>query len=249
MTSWPRPHFEAGGGDPFLFYVMYGEFPQTLSPSRQQYRTNGLPEGLAAMKYDDASHPEVRSGFLEGYLWDLLREEDASLAEVVQRAPACFILKGAPTRAETLDYLRDVVGLLTYLFDHGGVGLYDPFMFKWWSSEEWRRRIFEADEPVAHRHVTVLASEDEGPDRQWLHTRGMQKFGRPDLSIRAVPGNYRSAVLDLVNRLINLQAYGGVISDGQLIRSESLPDDMSCHHGGSPDDPDFNNVHVEIRWP
>jgi hypothetical protein len=30
---------------------------------------------------------------------------------------------------------------------------------------------------------------------------------------------------------------------------DSLPAGLMCHHGGSVEDPDFNNVHVEIRWP
>jgi hypothetical protein len=30
-----------------------------------------------------------------------------------------------------LSYLRDTVGLLTSLLDHGGVTVYDPQMFHW----------------------------------------------------------------------------------------------------------------------
>jgi hypothetical protein len=28
-----------------------------------------------------------------------------------------------------------------------------------------------------------------------------------------------------------------------------VPDGMSVHHAGSLDDPDFDNVHLELRWP
>jgi hypothetical protein len=76
----------------------------------------------------------------------------------------------------------------------------------------------------------------------------MRKFGRPDLSIHAVPPSHRDAVIDLCNRFIELQALGGLIPEGQVIKMDSLPG-MTCHHGGDLDDPDFNNVHVEVRWP
>lgn len=73
-------------------------------------------------------------------------------------------------------------------------------------------------------------------------------FGRPDLSIHNVPVQYHQAVIDLCNRFIEFQAFGGVIAEGQEIKIWSLPEGMVCHHRGDMDDPDFNNVHVEITW-
>ncbi|HUR46921.1 MAG TPA: hypothetical protein VMZ27_13670, partial [Candidatus Saccharimonadales bacterium] len=58
---------------------------------------------------------------------------------------------------------------------------------------------------------------------------------------------YEDAFLDLCNRLIILQAEGAVIPDGEEIQLDTLPVRLSCHHGGDSDDPDFNNVHVELR--
>jgi hypothetical protein len=77
----------------------------------------------------------------------------------------------------------------------------------------------------------------------------MRKFGRPDVSIRGVPSDRREAAIDLCNRMIELQALGGSIEEGEAIRMASLPDGMTCHHQGTLDDPDFNNVHVAVRWP
>jgi len=37
--------------------------------------------------------------------------------------------------------------------------------------------------------------------------------------------------------------------EGQEIRMAALPPGLICHHAGSLDDPDFNNMHVKIRWP
>ena len=77
----------------------------------------------------------------------------------------------------------------------------------------------------------------------------MRKFGRPDISVRHVGPAYRDAVIDLCERFIEYQAFGGVIAEGEKIRIASLPPGGMAHHGGDLDDADFNNVHVEIGWP
>lgn len=93
--------------------------------------------------------------------------------------------------------------------------------------------------------MVVLAS----PEREgtWLHTRGMLKFGRPDLSMRGVARGSEGLYLELFNRFIAFQALGGVIEEGQEVRMAGLDSGLRCYHAGSPDDPDFNNLHVEIR--
>lgn len=138
------------------------------------------------------------------------------------------------------------MGLLTFLLDHGGITVYDPCMFHWWEPEEWRHRIFDPAGPVPRHHVVILTSEELNPALTWFHTRGMRKFGRPDLSIHNVPARRNDAIIDLIERFIELQAFGGIIEEGQAIRMKSLPAGMTCHHEGDLDDPDFNNVHVEI---
>jgi hypothetical protein len=47
---------------------------------------------------------------------------------------------------------------------------------------------------------------------------------------------------------MEFQALGGVIEKGKELKMRSLPEGMICHYGGGLDDPDLNNVHVEITW-
>ena len=76
--------------------------------------------------------------------------------------------------------------LITHFLDHGGVAVYDPQMFEWWSPKKWRERIFSPAGPVPRHHTVILVSED-APGTEWIHTRGLRKFGRPDLSVHRVP--------------------------------------------------------------
>jgi hypothetical protein len=158
------------------------------------------------------------------------------------------IVRGELQDNSTLNEFRDVVGLLTYFADSGCVAIYDPQMLKWWGAGEWRRRVFEPAEPLPRAHVTVLYSDEPG-GTEWIHTRGLRKFGRPDLSIRGVPRARRDDALDLANRMIELQALGGSIEEGEPIRMASLPEGMTCHHAGTLEDPAFDNVHIAVQWP
>jgi hypothetical protein len=250
LPDWPRKFYQRPGGKPFLFYAVFGAFPEMPALSRQEYRSNGVFPGLQLSHYDRGKHPDVLDGFRQGYLWDELKEHRLALAETVRAAGECLVLRGELEDQSDLKYLRDTVGLLTFLLDHGGVTVYDPQMFHWWEPEEWRERAFRPGGAVPRHHVIILTSDElEDVSLTWFHSRGMRKFGRPDLSVRRAPPQYREAVIDLFERFIEFQAFGGVIEEGQEIRMKTLPKGMICHHAGDLDDPDFNNVHVEITPP
>jgi hypothetical protein len=254
LERWPRPYYERPGGRPFLFYVVFGEFDTHPEIDSQEYQTLGVHPGLELSLYNREKYPEVLSGFQVGYLWDELVDQDPALARSVAESDQCLILRGELEDRGDLDYLRDSVGLLTFLLDHGGICVYDPQMFRWWEPAAWRRQTFEPGGPVPRHHVVVLTSDEDesgapAEPLTWLHTRGLRKFGRPDLSVHDVPPHYHEAIIDLFERFIEFQAVGGIIAEGQEIRMRSLPSGMICRHRGDLDDPDFNNVHVEITPP
>jgi hypothetical protein len=250
LTSWPRPHFKAGGGNALMMYQVFGSVTGPLDISEAKHRTTGMPAGVKIQYHDRERHADAFGWFKPGYLWECLQKENPDLARAVDAAPGCLRIQGNVADPSTLDYFRDVVGVITAALEKGATVVFDPQMFKWWSPAEWRARVFDPDGPVPRHHVVTLTSEEEEPKgTEWIHTRGMRKFGRPDLSIHAVPKAHREAMIDLCDRFIELQAFGGLIPEGQVIRMSSLPQGLTCHHGGDLEDPDFNNVHVEVRWP
>lgn len=248
LDTWERKLYTPGGGDPFLFYVLYGEIDLAASLSRSKYRSNGSPSGIHVMSYGPNKHPRVPASFRDGYHWNEFVSEAPELAASVAQCDRCIVVRGTPTDSANLDYLRDTVGLLTHFLDHGCCAIYDPLMFRWWQSLEWKETIFEPSAAVPHRHTVILVSEEEGAHPlKWFHTRGMQKFGRPDISVRDVPAELEDGVIELCDRLIEHQALGLVVPDGQVIRMASLPCGGVIRHSGDFDDPDFNNVHLEVR--
>jgi len=243
---WPRPRFEAGGGDAFVFFAAYGEFSSDLQVSGESYRTAGIPAGIDVRKLNRNQSPDFP--FTSGPIEQLLQPAQPALFAEIQRVPECLIIQGVVRDPANLDYLRDTVGLATYFLDNGGVAIIDPQQFKLYDPQTWRKEIFEPEPPKVGNHVVILFSDEPNGDR-WFHTRGLRKFGRPDLSMHDVPANHERGVIEMFDRFILLQAEGGRIAEGEEIRMPFLPLGLTCHHGGSHDDPAYNNVHIEIRWP
>ena len=247
LVSWDRPLYEADGGHALLFYVVFGAIDQTAPLSRSRYRSAGPREELDVCRQRRPDQAEAIDAYTSGYLAEVLRAEQPALAEAILAQDECAALRGVFEDPDTLDYLRDTVGVITWMLDNGGVGVYDPQSFRWWSPEDWRKHVFDPAGPAPRHHVTILASPEEDGRGTWLHTRGMRKFGRPDVSVHGVPEDKGGAVIEMINRFIEHQALGLVIPEGQPIEMDGLPEGLTCHRGGHLDDPEFNNVHIEVR--
>ncbi len=248
LLSWPRPHFTPGGGDAVLFYAVFGDFDLTKPLIGSHYRTSGLPSWLKMVQHNREKNGDVLKDFKTGKAWELIQRDSPLLAAQSEKAPECVGVQAIVPDPATLDYFRDVIGVVTWLLDVGGVTVFDPSMLWMWPAEEWRNEAFQSGEPNPDRHTTIMVSPQED-GTNWYHTRGMRKYGRPDLSVHGVGPNHADAVSLMIERLIEFQALGGIIAEGKTIEESTLPAGGVCHHAGSLENQDFNNLHVEIKWP
>src|SRR5262249_13587413 len=114
LASWERKYYAECDSEAFLFYIAFGDIAQDRPLESRQYRCSAMPAGLEVMAYDKGRHSDFSDGFLQGYLWERLKAEDVDLARAIEQSPGCVALRGSQKNPETLDYLRDCVGLLTF---------------------------------------------------------------------------------------------------------------------------------------
>ena len=248
LKSWPRPHFTPGGGDPFLFFVVFGDFDLKKPFSVSKYRSNGPGDWFDLIHLTRAEQGETIADYQTGEIWKKLSRDAPLTAAEAEKAPQAVVLRAEVTDSNTLDYFRDVIGVVAWLLDVGGQSVYDPQRLWLWSADEWRDDVFAPGEARPLEHTVILISEDDIAGTHWLHTRGLRQYGRPDLSVHGVGLEHMDAVTDLIERFIDLQANGEVIAEGQEIRMAGLTPGGMCRHRGNLEDLDFNNVHVEIAW-
>ncbi|HEY0180807.1 MAG TPA: hypothetical protein VGC30_14425 [Dokdonella sp.] len=247
---WPRPHWQAGAGEAFLLWFVFGDFAADLHVDAERYRTRGTPPGVEVVRYVNRELARWDGYPLAGTLGRVLYDENAPLFERAQRARECVMLRGSLADPPDLDALRDLVGAIAALTDAGAVAVVDPQILSLFDADAWRRRFFDGDAFRARDHVLILLDDDAAnAGRLRVHTRGLRKFARPDLDLRNVPPAAAGAAGELVERLVEFQALGGRIEDGRTIEIDGAAHGLVARTAGAPADPEFNNRHVALRWP
>ena len=246
--AWPRPYWQPSDETLVLNFYVFGRFAEDLAIPAARYASRGLPEGVALQRF---GHNALRGweGYpLKGALGELLKEDAPDAFEQARSTPDVLVVRGDLADRDSLDYLRDTMGVLAGLLDVGGVAILDPQILSLFDAEAWRRHYLVPGGAPPRNHVLILRNpDDEG--RSHIHTRGLRKFGRPDLSLRHVPDAHAGQAGMLCERLVELQALGARFAEGQPLEVEGLPGELVAHPGGSLDDPRFNNTHVAFDWP
>jgi hypothetical protein len=235
--DWERPQYEAGGGDASVLFVVFGPKPEPLRITSLAHRVVPMDLSLE-LEYQD---PHVAAALLDSPFGATLLQGWEGDEPSVLRADGCMVMRAEVPDPKDLRYLRNCVGVVTAILEAGGRAAANLQSLGMFTPEQWRAVIFAPDKPQPRLHVNVFHGEEEG-GTVWLHSRGLRAFGRPDISIRNVPQDALAAASELCNRLVETQAYGAVIPDGPV-------EGMTAHTTGSLEDPDFNNVRIELAWP
>ena len=249
-APWLRPHWHAGDGQALLQFYVFGKFAATLDIPAPRYGSAGLPAGVSLERFQNAVLRKWDGYPLFGQLGTTLREDSPATLASAQAAPEVLVVRGQLADADTLDYLRDTLGVLAGLLDVGGTSILDPQMLRLFTADEWRQHFLPRGGAPVRNHVLILLDPDtEHPGRSWVRTRGMRKFARPDLSIRNVPKRDVDRAGALCEHLVELLALGAHLDADQPLEVDGLPAGLVAQPGGDMDDPHFNNTHVAFHWP
>jgi hypothetical protein len=248
-ASWPRPYWQPGEEEVVLQFYVFGKFESELLIPSPRYGSPGLPEGVEIQRYQNAVLRQWEGYPLSGALGRLVKEDTPEAFEDARIAPEVLVVRGVLKDSASLDYLRDTLGVLAGMLDVGGTSILDPQILTLFDAAHWRRHYLVKDGAPPRHHVLILRSGEDAADRSWIHTRGMRKFGRPDLSLHNVPDRDLDRAGVLCEKLVELLSLGAHFSAGQPLEVDGLPSGLVAQPGGSLDDPEFNNTHVEFRWP
>ncbi len=246
--DWTRPHWSRDEASAMLLYFVFGEFAAEPELDLSAHGSHGLPQGIEVLRIpkDRLAHWDGHP--LRGALGGILRESHPAAFEDARRAPECLMLRGELPDADSLAYLRDTLGVIAALLDEGGVAVVDPQILELFSAADWRERYIGEASTAPRNHVLILSHGDAN-GHAWIKTRGMRKFARPDVSIRGVPQSRVQDAGAVAARLVELGARGMRFGDGSTVDIEGVPGGLRIARGGSLDDPDFNNTHIEMTWP
>jgi len=247
IDAWQRPLYTPGGDDAFIFLVAFGPAIDQLQVSQADHRVDALPASLEL----SVQGPETVAAFLEPPIGELLREDDPDLVDRAAGTDSCLVIRGTIADPPDLTYLRTAVGLATAALDAGAVAIYNLQSFGLFSPSRWRDDIFAPDVPSPSDFVVILSSDDGGDEPTggiWLHTRGMRVFGRPDLSLRGIPADQINVGGQLIRSVIQQQVKGLRIDDDSTMDLGGPIGEISFLRRGHVDDPEFNNVHLEMSF-
>ena len=198
-----RRYYQDIGYKPFLFFIIFGVSGEDLEVSREKHKVDELPAGLDIRTFTREMHGEWIDGWFTGAYESVLRKADSALFESCRNSDECTVLQGYVKKDSTLDYMKNVIGIIQAFIDKGALGILDPQTITLYSPEQWTDRFFDKD-VNAQNHVMILYSEED--NGYWLHTRGMAEFGRPDIGIDGVPEEKVHDYEQLINQMIY---YGG----------------------------------------
>lgn len=235
MAVWKLQHRETYPQKPYLFYLAFADQP-TVDKLEESHIIHPDLE-IAALP---AGH------FRSGSSWLELCRARPELAKEIEAVPLAVTLHGTVASQESLDYLRDSLEIFTSLVEHGARAVYDPLTGLWYSSADWLAMINRGSLFNPFDHIVVQTTLTS-PGCTEFTTRGLRKFGRPDLVVDGVAPAEHEVVTKILDRFIHHLSLGGVIEHDRDItlvgwegayRAEAVQ--------GDADDPRFHNSFVRL---
>jgi len=247
-AAWPRPHWHPSDEQGVLLFFVFGSFAEDVAIPAMKYGSPGLPEGVELQRMQNIVLARWEGYPLAGALGELLKEDSPEAFKAAKDAPHVMVIRGRFPDRDSLDYLRDTLGVVAALTDVGGKVVVDPQILTLFSAEDWREHYLVQGGAPTRNHVLILCSPEETKGRSWIRTRGMRKFGRPDVSITNVPDREIDRAGALAERFVDLGALGAHFENGQEIEVDGVAGGLTVALSGDETDPRFNNSHAAMRW-
>ncbi len=227
VPVWPRPHWSEGGGvaDVTLFVFSQVGVDGTTLPLKTRAHgvpQGGLPDDVEVQTVARADAPEWVDGFFSPALMALAERDLGWDGRPPVEPTAVHLVKVTAENPSDLGYLQGAWALARAFVDTGGFALLDAHAHAWLSPQMLAERATDGPFRMQDEVSIVFETEPSHEFGHLLHTRGLIKFGRPDLIVVSVPPRHGVAIADIVNQLAERLALGEVLDVGDTVDLEGL---------------------------
>lgn len=247
--NYERPYYEDINYHPLMFYVIFGAKEEELEISRERHNIDEVPEGLNMNMLTREQHGKYMDNLIGGTLGKILKEEQPELYEKIQKENIWAIVNGEIKQDDNLRYLRNTIGIVQAFLDTGAIAVLDMQTFSLYSAKEFTEKIFSKDLDV-YSHAKNLISKMENGNI-WLHTRGLRKFGRPDISIENIPESEENKAVRIANQMIYYSSLGVLFNKKVKLHPYKDKEDAVIINPKFVEDYenfDFNNAYCKLLW-
>jgi hypothetical protein len=188
---WTREPEAGSNRDANVFLVCFGanireDVP--LAASRFGIPDRRSAELVDVREHDRASAPEWFDGWRSGALRAVAELQLGPALSELDAADRCFTLEVSLPEPSDLGYLQAAWALARWLVARGATIVLDVHAGRYLRGASMAAPDAEFD---VQREVSLIleADSDEPEAEQILHTRGLRKFGRPDIVSRCDPSD------------------------------------------------------------
>lgn len=247
-----------------VFYVCYGNFEEDTLEALTKLDSNDLPTWAKVRVLRSKEELSNVKSILETPEAPEILGSNAAMKELVTKtlnAKNAILISGETLNSNQRKALDDftsitsVVGVLGCADE--AISIFDLRTFTLEKSDSWAKKRYAREELTAESEITIDAIK-EGDNELWLLTKGMIKFGQPELCMHHVKEkDYKKALANLNNlasvAILSKDSAAIFSKDNQFkhnttIRTEEYPKGLHVSHKGSYEDEDYwGNVHVELK--
>jgi hypothetical protein len=217
VEPWQRPAHRPAGREAAVLLVAFtpGEVLTELNLAAVT-PANAPVDALAVRLHRHEDNPEWMDAFRTGPLRDLAARELPDLRPI-DEATCCYSIQVRVPDPADLTHLQLAWAVAARVSRAGAVAVFDAFAHDWSLPEQ--VAALDPHRPFdILREISVIAESEPTPGfGHPVHTRGMIKFGRPDL-IMGVPEDRIGDAASVLNQLATMLAEGHVLAAGHHLR-------------------------------
>lgn len=233
-----RIYDQKEGYTPYVFYAVFTKDFISCEKTAPIACAN-----LEVQQIDEAHHSSSLQTLRDGAIGSLLQHQDELLYKEVQACKACTLIRGDIIKSETLDYLNTVLSFVDQ-YTEKAIAILDLLSIQWYDLSQWSALI-EKDFYI-HDHIQILVSQESGGT--WLHTRGMMKYGRPDVSILDIPKPHIHEMKLLMDQIIHYEALGAMVLQPAKFHTSQGSYTIHPVFYNDFENYDFNNAFIEMKY-